>query len=168
MKTNARLASLVSRTLRDQRQQHGHVTLKDVTDRVVTYITNHGGFQRFGIGQAEILMALRYIAQAEVRAQFKDELPENTYGQVVANAPPILVQLMRGLPQYIALDEGPRAHWRHTLDASPDDWQMHANMKRIKAEQTLRAVNKPVDISRYLAQYGFASLGDLIRNGGQT
>lgn len=168
MRTNAKLADLVSRTLRDQRKQHGHVTLKDVTDRVVTYITTHGGPSKFGIGQAELLMALRLIAGTEVRSQLKEGLPENTYGRVLPGAPPILVQLMRGLPQYIALGEGPGAKWRYTLDATPEDWQDHADMVRIKAEQTLRAVNKPVDISRYLAMYGFTCLGDLIANGGRT
>lgn len=163
---NAKLTDLVSRTLRDQRKKHGHVTLKDVTDRVVTYITSHGGPDKFGIGMAEILIALRRIAGDEVKAQLKEGLPENTYGRVLPGAPPILVQLMRGLPQYIALGEGPGAKWRYTLDATAEDWQAHADMVRIKAEQTLRAVNKPIDISRYLVMYGFSSLGDLLNGGG--
>lgn len=169
MRTNAKLAALVSRTLADQRKRYGHVTLKDVTDRVVNFITKNGGPEKFGIGMAEILVALRYLAGLEVKSQLKEGLPENTYGRVLPGAPPILVQLMRGLPQYIALGEGPGAKWRYTLDATPEDWQAHADMVRIKAEQTLRAVNKPIDISRYLVMYGFNSLGDLLNgSGGST
>src|SRR5215831_5763456 len=153
---SAKLAKLVERTISDQRRKHGHIVLKQVADRCVTYITSHGGFTAFGISHADIIMALRYLTLVEVKHQAQQGLPENTYGRVLPGAPPVLVQLMRGLPQYIATGEGPGAIWVYTLDATPQEWMMHAELKRLKAEQTLRAVQKPNDIARYLAEFDLA------------
>ncbi|PWT79153.1 MAG: hypothetical protein C5B60_00170 [Chloroflexi bacterium] len=167
MRVSDRLARLVTRTINEQHRIHGHVTRKGVTDRVVTQISRSGGPSAFGISQADLLLALRLYVGTEVLHQFKAPLPENTYGRALKSAPAILVQLMHGLPNCIAIEEGADANWVRSLDATSEQWQQHADLKRHKAEQTLAAVDKPQDVARYLAEYGFRCLADLL-NGGTT
>jgi hypothetical protein len=158
---NARLSALCTKVLKDEARQ-GQTTLSAATAKVVTIITRKG-YRSFGISDADILMALKYVVAGELRNQLKAGLPENVFGQVLPNAPPILVQLMHKLPSWIAVEEGVHARWVPTLKASPEQWEATAMLKLKKAEQTMNAVNTPQSVARYLSEFGFESLQALLR-----
>ena len=163
MRHNAKLAKLVERTLHNERR-HGTTTLKTVTDKVVTHITRHGGYKHFGIGDADILMALRAITSGEVKHQFKRGLPESTFKSVLPSAPPALVQLMHKLTYFISLGEGHKALWVCSLDASAEQWELHSMLKMRKAEQTIKAVEAPQDVARLLVEHGVTCLDALLKS----
>jgi hypothetical protein len=73
-----------------------------------------------------------------------------------------LLQELRRLPAWIAIEEGADALWKPALKATPEEWQANAELKMKKAEQTITQADVSTDIANYLRTYGFGSLGDAV------
>jgi hypothetical protein len=160
--TTPRLQRLVQRVLSNAAARSGRTTLQGVTTSAVTFITRSGGYRSFGISDADILMALRHVVQAEAKFQMDKGLPQAVFGRVLPSAPAPLVQLLRRLPSWITLGDGAYAERVETLGASPQDWEAYANLKLKKAAETMRAADVPQDVARLLAVHGYASLRDIL------
>jgi hypothetical protein len=145
----------------DARTQNGLV-ISDITTIVYNNMQRKGGPTKFGIGTADQIMMFRnYISQG-VRQQFQSKMPDSFHRAAMATCPPALVQTMTYLPQKIAIEQGPKAHWVSSIRASANDWQAHGRMKYKIAEMTRQRARVAEDIMRYLQSNGFTSLGNAL------
>jgi hypothetical protein len=122
-----------------------------------------GGADAFGIGPAEIRMALKHIVGAAVGKGLKRGLPDNVLHHALPNAPPELVQVMPRLPAWIAIDEGVNAVWIPSLKATVEQWMANAKLKETKARETMKKANASADMAEFLIQYGINSLAETMQ-----
>jgi hypothetical protein len=159
----SKLDSVVANVLKDEARK-GRTTKNDATLLVMSELDRRGGADRFGIGPAQIRMALKHIVGNAVSRHLKRGLPDNVIYGVFRNAPPELVEVMPKLPAWISLDEGVNAVWVPSLKATVAQWQMNSALKHKKAKQTEHQAIVPEDIAEFLRLYGLRSLEDAMSN----
>ena len=156
----ARIKELVALTLKKE-SRLGETTVNDVVVEVFSKIQRKD-YKNF-FGAAELIMAAKELIRAEVHRQLKRGLSEDKYRVAMTNAPPDIVMHMKRLPAWIAIEEGPRALWVPSLQASSQQWQMNADLKYHKAAQTEAQAQNSANMALFLKRYGFRSLSELIR-----
>lgn len=156
-----KLNHAIAGVLKDEARK-GQTTKQGATLLVMNKIARGGGPQHYGVGRAELHMALTHIVGNAIGQQLKAGLPDNVIHYAISNAPPALVQSLPKLPAWIATGEGPSARWVPSLKASSADWMANAKLKKDKARQTLKQADVSADIARYLDQYGLVSLSDVL------
>jgi len=158
-----KIQQLVTSTLRREAANRGRTTLNNIVTMVYSQIERRGGYQAFGIGRADIVMAVRSIIAREAKSQLIKTLPEDSFRAVLNNgAPPELRAILPRLPQWIAIEKGSDAQWVPSLQATYQEWLANAEMKNILANQTIRRADFSVNVADYLKQYGLTSLSEVL------
>jgi len=158
-----RVQRLVRETLRREAASRGRTTLNNVVTLVYSQIERRGGYQAFGIGRADIIMAVRSIIARETKSQLVRTMPEDDFRAVLNNgAPPELRAILPRLPQWIAIEKGSDAQWVPSLQATYQEWLANAEMKNVLASQTIRRADFSVNVADYLRQYGLGNLAEVL------
>ena len=118
-----------------------------------------GGPTAFGIGAAAMQMACMHIIGTEVMRQFKGGLSEHDLLVFLPTAPEGIREVLGKVHQWIAIEEGAEARRIFWQKATCEHWRANADLKEMKAQQTLAKANQSRDVVRFLEAHNLASLG---------
>lgn len=160
-----KLAEAVEHVLKIKARE-GKTTKQDAVRMVHGRIEKLGGPTKFGIGAAALRMALLHIINVEVTRQMRQQLTEHEYRFVLpADTPMEFIAALSKVPRWIATSEGTEAIWVPSLQASPENWQQNARLKRKKAQQTMIKADVSEEIALFLIRYKFSSLAEAMSKG---
>lgn len=131
------------------------VTKRDVVKAVNDSASN----EDFDI--MDIRWARELIIEREVTIQMKAPLPDNVLTKLRGAIPADLVPILDGSSGWICLGKGRDAPWVFSFTASPEDWQLSADLKTEHANNTRKAANRDRDIANFLAARGMKSLSEI-------
>lgn len=162
MKSTNRLAKVVHEVLK-ARAIVGVTTKQEATVLTMRKIEKAGGPTKFGIGAAELLMALQKVVGTEVVRQLKATLSDHAAEFVLPKyAVTEILKEMGRIPEWIALGEGNDARWVPSLKATQENWLANAALKETKAFQTTQQANFSRDIALYLQKNRLRSLEEIL------
>lgn len=154
----AKVAELVRGVLK-MKARTGETTKSEATLLTWKKMEKAGGPTSFGIGRAAMQVACMHIIRTEVMRQFKGGLSDHERMILLPTAPDDFKEVLGKVQQWIAIEEGEdarRVYWRK---ASRDQWLANAELKELKAQQTIAKANQSKEIVLFLERYGLATLG---------
>jgi len=144
----------------------GKVIKRKVRLAVTGKIRDLGGPTKLGIGRAMLEMAMQHLIEMEMTRQMKTPLTEQQREYMMpAGTPPEILASLPKIAQFICLSDGTDPPWVMSLVASSEEWFLNNELKDKKARQTQAAANLPLDIGRFLAMFGYASLAEAFEKG---
>lgn len=157
-----KVAKVVSDVLRSK-LKNGTTTKHDIKILAWKKIEKSGGPSKYGIGTADMIMAVMHIIDSEVTRQMRMPLTDH---DAEFRLPPSmradLKEIVVKIPRWIAIEEGPNALWMSTLKARAEHWELNGAMKGRKAAQTQAKADISTEVQMYLETHGFANLEEAI------
>jgi hypothetical protein len=144
--------------------RNGQTTMKGATALAARKIIEKPG--SYGIGQAAIRMAVYHIVGSVVRTELKSPVSEHAAEFVFKPAAsPELKKILaeQSIPQWLAIEEGEDALWKHFRTATASDWEANFLLKQKKAVQTMMASTKVRELIDIMRTFGINNLGEVFQ-----
>lgn len=161
--TSPKLTALVQATLKSEARS-GKTTKRGASALVWMKFEKLGGPTTFGIGRAAVTAGCMYYINRELDRQLKTNLTDHEIQYVLpSKIPDELKTLVGRLPRWFSIEDGPDAIWIHWQSARPEHVRANYELKRKKAEQTMRTAILSRDLANYMEAHSIATLGQIFR-----
>src|SRR5262245_38252431 len=154
---NGPLHDLVSDIIAEDQRANGATTLRAIRATALMYVQPNP--LKYGLGSGFVLKAYQDAIEHEAKKILKGGLYAGREDEL-RNMPRSMAEQLGRLPHSIARGEGRDPRWVGSLHATAEDWEMNANLKAKKAEQTTRQADVSREMADYLRRYDLRCLAD--------